>query len=108
MKISQLSHYPNFVFLSTNSEDCFSTTDVEMLKHIKNANSSNDISSIEIGDEIYFSPAKDIRYRVENIKILKLWDDTDNFKYGIDTSNCIQQGELKEQLFKILVEIKTV
>ena len=108
MKISELACYPNFVFLGVNSDKCFSTTDVEILKHVKYSGSDRVVDSFEIGDKIYFDPDVDKLYEIKNIKLNGVTDDTDRFKYGIDLNNCSMQGDKKEILFKIQIDIKKV
>ena len=83
-------------------------SDVEMFQHIINNATSNPISSIEMGDRLCFEPNLTVVYEVSNIGILKLWNDTEDLKYGVDLSNCDLKGSIKEQLFKVKIEITKV
>lgn len=109
MKVDQLQHYVKFIFRGSGDNECFSTTDINLLKLIRNKNSSKPIRELNIGDRIYFDTPDDKVYEIEDITIRHLVDDLELLKYGIDMEDCSeQQGEMKDWLFSILIDMQTI
>ena len=108
MKLKDIPYFIKFTFIGDEEDyNCYSLADRETLKFVKSKHSKESVSSLKTGDEIYFeSDASDIKhYRITEILIQHIVDDTDSLKYGIDSEDCIEQGEPKEWLFKILVRM---
>lgn len=106
MKIKDLNYYVKFIFSSESDSVCFSTTDRQMLNHVKFHKTGNTPMDYKIGDIIHFEPDKK-PYEITNIHVRQLTEDTEVFKYGFDSDDCTsQQGEQKEFLFSILISIK--
>lgn len=109
MKIKDLNFYVKFVF-STIAEngECHSTTDRELLMCIKSFKTDKSMMNYDIGDEIYFDPIK-TPYKITNIVIRRLVEDTDILKIGFDPSDCAnQEGEHKDALFIIHITIEKI
>ncbi|OJX49862.1 MAG: hypothetical protein BGO88_08920 [Flavobacterium sp. 38-13] len=107
MKLIDIPYYVKFIFSCDSNDECFSTTDSEMMKFIVNASNKESISRLEIGQKIQFEPiARNPKvYEITNITIRHLFDDTDSHKYGFDSEDCeYNQGENKEWLFSILIK----
>ena len=105
MKISDLPYFVQFVFSSSNG-DCLSTSDQEMFKFIKYAESNNPVNRLEIGNIITFEP-EGKTYSIKDIIVRHIVDDTDIHKYGFDMEGCTEmQGEQKEWLFSILIKME--
>lgn len=103
MKISELPYYVKFVFLCSDGE-CYSTSDIKMLEHIKSAESGEPVSSLDVGDRIMFAPNTDGIYCITSVAIKHLADDTELMRLGFDTEDCAtMQGEEKDWLLKILI-----
>ena len=108
MKIRDIDYYAKFIF-STESDtgDCYSTTDRETLKFVKYHKTGNSMTGFSIGDVIDFEPGK--TFKITNILIRGLVDDTDTLKIGFDISDCAhQQGVRKEALFIVHITIEPV
>lgn len=108
--ISGLPYYANFVFMSTNSDACFSTADIDLIKnHLKYSDNENEVYSLQIGNTIYFDPNDTLDYRITDIQIQDIVADTEITKYGFDSENCTAiQGENKEHLFKVLIYMELI
>ena len=103
MKISELPYYVKFVFLCSDG-NCYSTSDIKMLEHIKSVESGEPVSSLEVGNRIMFAPNTDGIYRIASVAIQQLTDDTELMRLGFDTEDCTSmQGEEKDWLLKILI-----
>lgn len=106
MKIKDLNFYVKFIFstIAANGE-CHSTTDKELLMLVKSHKTGKSKTGYEIGDEIYFEP-DETPYKITNIIISSLVDDTDLLNIGIDLADCAnQEGIKKEALFIIHITI---
>lgn len=107
MKLNQIPYYVEFVFLSSN-DDCMSTVDNDMLQFIKDESTGEPITSLDIGDTIRFEP-KNNRYKVTNISIRHLFDDTNLTKAVFDLEGCTErQGKAKDWLFTVMVKMNLV
>ncbi|MDP0496012.1 MAG: hypothetical protein Q7Q73_07355 [Verrucomicrobiota bacterium JB024] len=105
MNISKLPYYVKFVFLSGG--DCYSTADINMLFHVKEAKSRQRMRSLDIGDRLIFEPQEDKVYRVTSISIRQIVEDTDDMNLGFDSEDApAMQGADKECLFKVLVRME--
>ena len=107
MKLIDIPYYVKFIFSCDSNDECFSTTDSEMMKFIVNASNKEPISRLEIGQKIQFEPITENQnvYAITNIIIRHLFEDTDSHKYGMDSEDCLYtQGEQKEWLFSILIK----
>ncbi len=108
MKITSLNYYVKFVFSSNNESYCVSTTDRNMLNHVKYHNSDTSPQEYKIGDIINFEP-DDSPFKIIDIYIRQIVEDTDVFNYGYDSLDCMeQQGEPKNHLFTIQITIERV
>lgn len=106
MKITDLPYYPNFVFMSENSDACFSTKDIEMFEFIKYEQSQSKVDSLEVGDKIYFEPNNEMIYEIISVSIRQIVEDTDFFNYGFDSQNCTEiQGKQKSSMLKIMIKM---
>ena len=105
-KIKDIAYYPKFIFNEVNNGNfCIATTDVEMMKFVKSDLNGQGIESLEIGDIIYFEPIND-KFQISNIKIKYIYDDLKYFRTGLDPNDCSEiQGENKEALIKIYVDL---
>lgn len=109
MKLKDIPFFVKFIFSCDNCEDCFSTTDSEMLKFVVNESSGEPISGLKIGQVLQFEPIDENpnKYKVIDIIIRHLFNDTDSHKYGFDSQDCTtSQGENKEWLFSLLIKLK--
>ena len=103
MKISELPYYVKFVFLCSD-DNCYSTSDIKKLEHIKSVESGEPVSSLEVGNRITFAPNTNGIYRIASVAIQQLVDDTELMRLGFDTEDCTSmQGEEKDWLLKILI-----
>ncbi len=104
MKISELPYYVKFVFLCSDGA-CYSTADIAMLNHIKKPGSEQRVFSLDVGDSIVFEPDGEKVYRITEVAIRHLVDDTDTMRLGVDTEDCTSmQGRPKEWLLKVLIK----
>jgi hypothetical protein len=102
MKIAQLP-YVKFVFLC-NDGSCYSTADIAMLEHIRQPNSDNRAYSFDVGDRITFAPNSDKVFRITEVAIRHLHDDTNMMRLGFDSEDCVSmQGAAKEWILKVLI-----
>jgi hypothetical protein len=103
MKISELPYYVKFVFLCSDG-NCYSTSDIRMLEHIKSVESGEPVSFLGVGDRIIFVPKTDDIYRIASVAIQYIVDDTELMHLGVDLEDCTEmQGEKKNWLLKILL-----
>ncbi|PKP32489.1 MAG: hypothetical protein CVU00_11635 [Bacteroidetes bacterium HGW-Bacteroidetes-17] len=109
MKIKYIDYYVKFIFSTvSDTGECYSTTDREILKFVKYSKTGNSMTGFSIGDIINFEPEKK-PFKITNILIRGLVDDTDTLKIGFDSSDCAhQQGVPKEALFIIHITIEPV
>jgi len=108
MKIKDVKFYPRFILSTIDGKNCLSTTDLEVLKHIKSNKTNATMRDYTIGDVIYFDSDVE-RFKVINILIRRLVDDSQTLNIGFDTSDCdCPQGEIKEPLFIIHITIEKV
>ncbi len=109
MKLKDIPYFVKFIFSCDDCEDCFSITDSEMLKFVIDESSREPIHELKIGQVLQFelideNPKK---YKVIDIIIRHLFDDTDSHKYGLDSQDCTSsQGENKEWLFSLLIKLE--
>lgn len=111
MKLSNIPFFVKFIFSCENCNDCFSTTDSEMLKYIVYESTGKPINDLRIGQIIQFEPLdeNEKKYKIIDIIIRHLFEDTDTHKYGFDSQDCTEsQGETKEWLFSILIKLETI
>lgn len=112
MEISKLGFYPKFVFMSEDGDFCVSHADVEIFQQIKNCRSKKEITSLKIGDEIFFEyddTEKISRFIITDVSITRITNNTDSFKYGYDLEDCTNMvGTPKEFLFKVMVKMKPI
>jgi hypothetical protein len=101
MKIKELDYYVKFIFSSREDNVCFSTTDREFLKNIVYHDTDNSPMDFKIGDVIRFKHYSK-SYKINDIHIRQLTDDTDVFKNGTDCANGLQ-GVKKKFLFSIVL-----
>jgi len=107
MKITDLDYYVKFIF-SDGEDMCLSTTDREMLNHVKSNNTGKTPTGYKVGDILQFSP-DETPYEIKDIKIRGLIEDTELNKYGFDKEDCTQvQGEKKDFIFSINIRIEQV
>ncbi len=103
MKIAQLPYYVKFVFLCSDGS-CYSTADIAMMEHIRRPNSDERVFSFDVGDRITFAPNNDKVFRITEVAIKHLHDDTNMMQLGFDSEDCTSmQGEAKDWLLKILI-----
>ena len=109
MKIRDIDYYAKFIFSTvSDTGECYSTTDRETLKFVKYHKTGNSMAGFSIGDVIDFEPEKK-SFKITNILIRGLVDDTNMLKIGFDISDCVhQQGVRKEALFIIHITIEPV
>lgn len=109
MKIKDLDYYAKFIFSTiSDSGECYSTTDRELLKFIKNHQTGEIKNGFSIGDVINFEP-ENKPFKITDISIRRMVDDTDLLKIGFDLSDCSnQQGILKEALFLVHITIEAI
>ena len=110
MKVKDIPYYARFIFSGDNGA-CYSTTDKEILNFIIDRSTGEPIFNIKRGQKISFISSDgtndELIYTVEEITVRHLVDDLELLKYGIDLEDCTQsQGDEKEMLFSILVEMK--
>lgn len=104
MKIAELPYYVEFVFNSSNG-DCLSTADPELMQFIKQGDSNDQAHKFQVGDVIRFDP-EGKKYKIKEIIIRFLFDDTELMKYGFDLEGCVEtQGKKKETLFGVLLKM---
>lgn len=109
MKIKDINYYAKFIFSTvSDTGECYSTTDRDMLKFIKHHKSDKSVSDLSIGDLIRFEPEQKV-FKIKDILIRGLVEDTDTLKIGVDLSDCAHtQGANKEALFIIHITIEPV
>lgn len=106
MKIRDINYYVKFIFSSTDGRDCLSTTDKEILNFIKSEKTHKPTREYSVGDIIYLEADSDSKYKVTDIAIRQLVDDTDMLKIGFDRSDKTDiTGEYKEPLFIIDIAV---
>ena len=104
MNIAELPYYVQFVFSASNG-DCMQTTDPELMDFIKRGDSNERAHRLKVGDVIRSEP-EGKKYKITEIVIRYLYDDTELMKYGIDLEGCVEsQGETKDALFGVLVKM---
>ncbi|WP_299009803.1 hypothetical protein [uncultured Tenacibaculum sp.] len=111
MKLKDIPYYAKFIFKTADNETCFSTTDFEMIKFIVDAHSDETINKLKIGQKIQFQPIEDNPdiYKVSDISIRHLYDDTETMSFGFDKEDCnINQGDRKEWLFSLLIKLDKI
>lgn len=109
MKLTDIPYFAKFIFSNESTGECFSTTDSEMLKFVVTPTNRESITKLQIGQKIQFEPIEDNPkvHEITDIIIRHLFHDTDSHKYGIDLEDCTNsQGEDKEWLFSILINLK--
>ena len=109
-----LPYYPRFIF-SCSDGNCFSTADLEQLKHIKDAGSEYDVSSFVPGRKINISWVNDAGqqeikvYKVDKIEIHQIKYDLDEPTYGMNSNDCSAVfGKEKKWLMEIYVFLENV
>jgi len=111
MKVKDINYYVKFIFSSLDGQFCLSTTDLEVLKLIKSEKTNESKRNYTIGDIVYFdsNEERNQKLKVTDVRIRRLVDDTENLKYGFDSSDCVNMfGENKEALFIIHVTIEKI
>jgi hypothetical protein len=109
MKLADIPYFVKFIFSCENCDDCFSTTDSEMMKYVINESTGKPVIGLKIGQVLQFEPIDENlkKYKIQDIIIRHLFDDTDGLKYGFDSQDCVSsQGEPKEWLFSILIKLE--
>lgn len=109
MKIKDLAYFAKFIFSTiSDSGECYSTTDRELLKFVKNHKTGDSMNGFSIGDIINFEP-ENKTFKVTDISIRGMVDDTDLLKIGFDLSDCTnQQGSPKDALFLVHITIENI
>lgn len=109
MKIRDLDYYAKFIFSTiSDTGECYSTTDRELLKFVKNHKTGETMNGFSVGDIINFEP-ENKPFKITEISIRRMVDDTDLLKIGLDLSDCAnQQGEPKEALFLVHITIQNI
>ncbi len=109
MKIKDLDYYAKFIFSTvSDTGECYSTTDRELLKFVKNNKTGETKNGFSIGDVIKFEP-ENKPFKITDISIRRMVDDTKLLKIGLDLSDCAnQQGEPKEALFLVHLTIEAI
>jgi len=106
MKITDLDYYVLFTFCDVDDDNiCFTTSDKNVLNTMKVNNSK--LSDFQIGDIINFPPQTE-NYKIKNIHIRKLVDDTNDYSFGWDKEVSAPIGKNVNPLFSILVSIEKV
>jgi hypothetical protein len=107
MKITDLDYYVKFIFSCEKENVCYSTTDRSMLKNIEFHETGNSPMDYRIGDVIHFNPDKK-PYKITDIRISQLIEDTEVLKYGFDSEDCVgePQGKVKDYLLTIRVTMQ--
>jgi hypothetical protein len=108
MKIKDLNYYVKFIFSTEDGNYCYSTTDREMLKNVEFHETNISPMDYKVDDVIHFKPETK-PFKITNIWIRQLVEDTEVFNFGFDSEGCThQQGIEKEFLFTIQFTIKEV
>lgn len=108
MKIKDINYYVKFIFSSLDGKNCLSTTDKDVLNCIKSAKTDQIMSDYSVGDLIYMDSDKELKFKVTDILINRLVDDTNSLKIGLDSSDCENTGDYKEALFNIHIIIEKI
>lgn len=99
MKIANLPYYVKFTFLA--GDTAFSTADINMVSHIKNAKTRERVNSLSVGDRIVFAPDETV-YRITVVSVNHLFEDTKDMLLGVDLEDApSMQGSEKEWLLKL-------
>jgi len=109
MKIKDLNYYVKFIFSCESENVCYSTTDREMLNQIEFHETGNSPMDYKIGDVIHFNPERK-PFKITDIHIRQLTEDTEVFKYGFDSADCSGKlhGIEKDYLFSVLISINPI
>lgn len=114
-KASSLPFYPRFVFTCNDDGKCFSTADLDYLRHIKDADDphGHDITQFVPGQLLKFTWADNNdqvaikQYEVEKLEVHQIKYDTDEPTYGMNSNDCIEvAGKSKKHLMEIYVFLK--
>lgn len=106
MRIKDLDFYVLFTFCDVNNDEiCYTTSDKNILNEFMV--NGNPMSSFTIGDMIEFPPQKQ-KYKIVNIQIRRLIDDTDEYSFGVDKDVSDLIGDFHIPIFSILVSIEEV
>lgn len=108
MKIKDLDYYAKFIFSTiSDTGECYSTTDRELLKFVKNHKTGESMNGFSVGDKIVFEP-ENKHFKITDISIRGMVDDTDLLKIGLDLSGCANQQGEPEALFLIHITIEAI
>jgi len=108
MNISELDYYPRFIF-TTNDGTCLSTTDKKVLDDMLNAKTNESKNGYTVGDEIYFKTQPEMKFKVIDIRLRKIYDKSEAIDFGFDSSDCTPSlGVEKKPLFLIYITIEKI
>jgi uncharacterized protein (DUF111 family) len=109
MKIKDIDYYAKFIFSSIDGQNCLSTTDKDVLNEILSEETDEIKTGFTIGDVIFMKSFKDLKFKITDICIRRLVDDTKMVNIGFDFSDCKNwSGKNKEPLFIIQITIEKV
>lgn len=109
MRIKDIDYYVKFIFSSIDGQNCLSTTDKEVLNEMKSKKTDETKTGFKIGDVIYMKSFKDLTFKITDIQIARLVDDTKLVNMGYNISDCANwSGVNKEPLFIIHITIEKV
>ncbi len=102
MNISELDYYPRFIF-TTNDGTCLSTTDKRVLDDMLNTKTNESKKDYTIGDEIYFRTQPEMKFKIIDIRLRKIYDKSETIDLGFDSSDCTpSSGVEKNHYFSFI------
>jgi len=111
MEVQQLQVFAKFVFISENSNYCISTTDINVLKNIKDPSTNLPLMDIEKGYQLNFEQhgQKGV-FEITEVSVKTVTDNLEVHQYGFSTEEDCGNilGVEKEFLFVVWVKIKLI
>ena len=107
-KINELSYYPRFVF-NTSENNSFSTIDLELFKHFKEADRNNKINHFKKNQIIDITTSNKSgetvvkTYKVTDIEIQQIKYDFDEISYGVNMNDDGRNYDEKKWLVEIYI-----
>jgi hypothetical protein len=114
MEIKNLKYYVKFVFNCEDTEETYSTSDIEELRFIQEEQNGElfPLSALKIGDKLAFNKPNSIikKYKVTDISIGDIDDDLDLPKTGIYLlkDSLETTGKPKKWLLSIFVSMDCI
>jgi hypothetical protein len=94
MLVKDLNTYVKFVFYMEDSENCFTTSDITVLKEVVSVDSFN------IGDIVEID---NVKVKVKNIQLKHINENTRSNSTGFNMNESPMQGELKDSVVTIVI-----